>query len=493
MFSSSPQCRRIPSRLLMGLLLAGSVFLLNGCAPIPPEGVTPGLKTVEQYETRDSFKAPQRNWPAEDWWTAYHDSQLDALVEEGLANSPSMTVAAARFRHAQAMTGVAASALYPQAYGEAQAGTQKISQNYSLPPQFAPHGTHGFGSMGLDFNWELDFFGKNRSALEAAISAEEAAAADFAQARLMIASAIAVEYGELAHLFYTKDTVSSIMKVRRQNLSLFNLRYQHGLDTLTAVKQAEARLAESEQELIAIDERIGLQRNRLAALMGAGPDRGLAINRPVLNLKAGYSLPAELKMSLLGRRPDITAARLRVESMVSRIEHQKAEFYPDVNLTAFIGYQAGISKIFKSGSDYYGIAPAINLPIFTAGRLSAQLEGVRAEYAEAVGLYNQTLTNALQEISDAVVSQRQLVAQLEKNRLAVDAAREAHRLVQNRYKGGLANYLAVLSAEETLLQTLRTQADLRARVYTLDVAMVKALGGGYEKPVTADRPTTEKH
>ncbi|MBS7328837.1 MAG: hypothetical protein KIG68_08865 [Oxalobacter sp.] len=118
----------------MGLLLAGSVFLLNGCAPIPPEGVTPGLKTVEQYETRDSFKAPQRNWPAEDWWTAYHDSQLDALVEEGLANSPSMTVAAARFRHAQAMTGVAASALYPQAYGEAQAGTQKISQNYSLPP-----------------------------------------------------------------------------------------------------------------------------------------------------------------------------------------------------------------------------------------------------------------------------------------------------------------------------------------------------------------------
>ncbi len=493
MFPSDFRHWCIPSRLLMMSALISGIVLLNGCAPIPPKGMTPELKTVDQYETQTSFQAPQQDWPTGNWWENYHDAQLDSLIAEGLANSPSITVAAARFRHAQAMTGVAGSALYPQVYGEAQAGTQKISQNYTIPPQFAPHGTHGFASMGLDFNWELDFFGKNRAALEAAISTEEAAAADFAQARLMIATSIAVEYGELAHLFYTKDTVSSIMKIRQQNLSLFRQRHQHGLDTLTAVKQAEARLAESETELLAIDERIGLQRNKLAALMGAGPDRGLAVSRPALDLKAGYSLPAELKMSLLGRRPDIAAARLRVESMVSQIERQKAEFYPDVNLSAFIGYQAGIAKVFKSGSDYYGVVPAINLPIFTAGRLSAQLEGVRAGYAEAVGLYNQTLTNAFQEISDALVSQRQLVAQLEKNRLAVDAAREAHRLVHNRYKGGLANYLAVLSAEETLLQTLRVQADLRAKIFIMDVAMVKALGGGYEKPPTVDRPDAEKY
>lgn len=450
------------------------------------------LKAIDQYSTEASFNAPQREWPSEDWWTNYHDEQLDAFISEALANSPSLTVAAARLRHAQAMTGVVASVLYPQIYGEAQAGVQKLSKNYSLPPQFVPHGTHGFGSMGLDFSWELDFFGKNRAALEAATSAEEAAAADFAQARLMIASSVAAAYGELAHLFYTRDTVSSIVRVRKQNLSLFQQRHQHGLDTLTAVRQAEARLAEAETELVSVDERIGLQRNQLASLMGAGPDRGLAISRPVLDLKAGYSLPAELKLSLLGRRPDIAAARLRVESMVSQIERQKAEFYPDVNLSAFIGYQAAIAKVFKSGSDYYGVAPAISLPIFTAGRLSAQLEGVRAEYAEAVGVYNQTLANALQEISDAVLSQRKLIAQLEQNRLAVDAAREAHRLVQGRYRGGLANYLEVLSAEETLLQALRIQADLRARIYLLDVAMVKALGGGYEKPVTSERPVEEK-
>ncbi len=466
--------------------------MLSACAPIPTQGTTPELKSIEQYETQRAFKAPERNWPDEHWWENYHDAQLNTLIAEGLESSPSMTIAAARLRQAMAMTGVAESALYPQLYGHAEGGSQKVSKNYSLPPMFVPDKEHGFASLGLDFSWELDFFGKNRAALAAATSAEEAAAADFAQARLMIASAIAAEYGELAHLFYVKDTTSSMVTVRKQNLSLFQKRHQHGLDTLTAVKQAEARLAEAEQQLISVDERIGLQRNRLAALMGAGPDRGLAIKRPSLNLRAGYSLPAELEMSLLGRRPDIAAARLRVESMVSQIERQKAEFYPNVNLSAFIGYQGTIAKVLKSGSDYYGIAPAINLPIFTAGRLSAQLEGVRAQYAEAVGAYNQTLTNALQEISDAVVSQRKLVDQLAKNREGVAAAHDAFRLVQQRYRGGLANYLQVLSAEETWLQTLRVQDDLRARIYLLDVAMVKALGGGYEKPATAERPVTEQ-
>ncbi len=493
MFLSHHRSWRLPRRLVFCLAAVGCLSLLSACAPIPTKGTTPELKSIEQYGTQDSFKAPERNWPTENWWENYHDAQLNTLIAEGLESSPSMTIAAARLRQAQAMTGVAESALYPQLYGHVEGGSQKVSKNYSLPPMFVPDVSHGFASMGLDFNWELDFFGKNRAALAAATSAEEAAAADFAQARLMIASAIAAEYGELAHLFYVKDTVSSIVDVRRQNLSLFQKRHQHGLDTLTAVKQAEALLAESEQQLVAVDEQIGLQRNRLAALMGAGPDRGLAIERPALNLKAGYSLPAELEMSLLGRRPDITAARLRVESMVSQIERQKAEFYPNVNLSAFIGYQGAIAKVLKNGSDYYGAVPAINLPIFTAGRLSAQLEGVRAEYAEAVGTYNQTLTNALQEISDAVISQRKLVAQLEKNQAGVDAAREAHRLVQKRYRGGLANYLQVLSAEETLLQTLRAQDDLRARIYLLDVAMVKALGGGYEKPATAERPVKEQN
>lgn len=482
----------ISARIATLSTLICSIPFLSGCAPIPPKGITPEIKSIDQYDTQQSFAVQKRNWPTTNWWENYHDDQLNTLIEEGLANSPSLTIAAARLRQAQAMAGITESTLYPQISGNANISSQKFSRNYSMPPQFVPNGTHGLASMGLDFNWEIDFFGKNRASLEAALSEAEASAADFAQARLMIASSIAAEYGELAHLFYTRDTLSSIVNIRRQNQSLFNQRYRHGLDTLTTVKQAQARLAQSEEELTAIDERIGLQRNKLAALMGKGPDRGLSIKRPTLNLTTDYTLPAELKMSLLGRRPDITAARLRVESMVSQIERQKAEFYPDINLSAFIGYQAGISKLFKSGSDYYGVGPAITLPIFTAGRLSAQLEEVRAEYAQAVGLYNQTITNALQEINDTLVSQRYLVEQMEKNHLSVNAAKDALCLTQNRYKGGLTNYLEVLSAEEALLQTLRTQADLRAKVYTLDVAMIKALGGGYEKLHTATRPITEK-
>ena len=150
--------------------------------------------------------------------------------------------------------------------------------------------------------------------------------------------------------------------------------------------------------------------------------------------------------------------------------------------------------MFKSGSDFGGIGPAISLPVFTGGRLSAQLEGARAEHDEAIGLYNQTVTRALQEVGDAALSQKKLIQQLEKIGMAAESAREAHRLIQNRYQGGLANYLEVLAAEEALLNTLRTQSDLQSQVFVLDVALVKALGGGYRMQELAGKtqPATGK-
>lgn len=193
-------------------------------------------------------------------------------------------------------------------------------------------------------------------------------------------------------------------------------RNRHGLENLASVERAKSLLARTEEESLALDKQIGLQRNKLAALMGAGPDRGLSITRPQLHLTATYALPAELPMNLLGRRPDIVAARLQVEAATSMIEKQKAEFYPNVNLSAFLGYHAlDLDKVLKSGSDFGGIGPAISLPIFTGGRLSAELEEVRAGRDEAVGIYNQTVSVALQEVGDAILNQKQLILQLEKS------------------------------------------------------------------------------
>ena len=475
------------SILIFNLFLAGNVTLLSGCAPIPSNSKSPDMKPLNHYKTSRSFSAPKRNWPAEKWWNNYHDPQLDKLIEKALHHAPSMTIAAARLRYATSITQFVDSGLKPQVSMDASGTTQKLSYNYNMPAYMTPNGTHGYGSLALNFNWELDFWGKNRAALMAATSEQEAATADMAQAHLILATSVASEYGELARLHASRNTVFSITNVRKKNLELLEKRYDFGLETQASIKQAKVLLAGTEEELLSLDKQIGLQRNKLAALIGAGPDCGLEIKAPKLNLAVSIALPPELQLDLLGRRPDIVAARLRVESTTRSIEKQKAEFYPNINLAAFIGYQSmGLDKVFKSGSDFGGVGPGISLPIFTGGRLSAQLESARAKHDEAIGIYNQTVTTALQEVSDAVLSQKMLAQQLEKIGTAVKSAHEAHHLIRNRYQGGLANYLDVLVAEENLLNTLKTQSDLQSQIFILDIALIKALGGGYKMPVSSN-------
>ena len=168
-----------------------------------------------------------------------------------------------------------------------------------------------------------------------------------------------------------------------------------------------------------------------------------------------------------------------VEAQLERIAQKKAEFYPNVNLVAFLGVQAlGINQLDQGGSRVGSVGPAISLPIFTAGRLTGELRGTEASYEEAVANYQRTLTNALQEVANAGLSQQALSAQLQKGQEAVNAAAEAHRVARNRYEGGLANHLEVLYAEDGLLSSQRQLAILQSRAFMLDVALKRALGGG---------------
>jgi len=217
-------------------------------------------------------------------------------------------------------------------------------------------------------------------------------------------------------------------------------------------------------------------------LLGAGPDRGIAIERPAINLNRSIGLPSELAADLLGRRPDIVAARLRTEAQLKRIDQKKAEFYPNVNLAGFIGLQSlGLNLLSKSDSTTGSIGPAISLPIFTGGRLSGELRGSVATYEESVANYNQTVTQALQQVANAALSQKSLGGRLSKSEEAVAAASEAYRIASNRYEGRLSSYLEVLSAEDAMLNNLRILTDLRSRAFTLDVALMHALGGGYNE------------
>ncbi|MEO9385886.1 efflux transporter outer membrane subunit, partial [Chromobacterium phragmitis] len=208
----------------------------------------------------------------------------------------------------------------------------------------------------------------------------------------------------------------------------------------------------------------------------------LAIARPATGLFREQRLPAALAAELLGRRPDLSAARLRAEAAAKRIDAAQAQFYPNINLTAFVGAQSlGLDLFAKSGSGIAGIGPAINLPLFRGGQLQGQYRAARGDYDAAVASYDATLSQALREVADAVASQAALTPQLLQRQDALTAADEAYRVSQNRFDGGLANYLDVLTAEDSVIAARRGLANLQARRFSLDVALVKALGGGYQQ------------
>jgi NodT family efflux transporter outer membrane factor (OMF) lipoprotein len=473
----------IGQRQVLTVLVVASFTAVSGCAMIPDLGQAPAIKPIEQMDSAKTLTAPVVAWPGDQWWRAYKDPQLDALIEDALRDSPDLAIALARMRGAGAVVQGARSSLFPEVTGTAAFTEEKQSYNYLMPRAAVPQDWNDYGRATLNLSWELDFWGKNRAALAAATSEQQAAQAEVAQARLILSTSVASAYAELLHLFTVRDSAEAALALRTNTTGLICQRHEQGLENLASLRQMEARQAMAQAELLAVDERIALQSNAIAALLGAGPDRGLALTRPTARIAGAAGLPSNLALDLLGRRPDIVAARLRTEAAARRIDQRKAGFYPSVNLMAFAGVHAlGIDNLSQSGSDVGSIGPAISLPIFNTERLQGQLRGARAEYDAAVASYHGTLSNALREVADAVTSRKALDGELAASRAAVDAAAEAHHIVNRRYEGELATYLDVLTAEDALVSAQRALADIETRALVLDVDLVRALGGGFKEP-----------
>lgn len=475
---------------VLGLTLA---CLLTACAPMPALGPVADARLPESFQSTESFKAPEVAWPADRWWEKYGDTQLTQLIEEALKDAPDLKIAQARLRRAEAQSQSVGSVLYPQLAGNATVFGQELSNNYIVPPSYNPQGWRSYGQATLNFNWEIDFWGKNRSALAAAVSESQARRAEVAQSRLILTTSIARSYADLVRLFADRATAEKALEIRTKTWALFNERQQQGLENAGAVSQAAGKKLLSENDLVQIEIRIAETRNRLAALVGAGPDRGLSITPQQTVLQARYALPPEIGINLIGRRPDIVASRWQAEAGQSRIEQRKAMFYPNVNIAALVGVQSmGINRLVESGSYMSNAGPAIYLPIFLGGKLRADLAAARAEHDENVANYERTLIQALNEVADAAAGLQQLQKQVSLADQSVAAQSRGVQVAVNRYRGGLANYLDVLVAEDELLIGWRVQTDVRSRAFILDVALIKALGGGYRTDAAADRREDKK-
>lgn len=461
-------------------LTTAAAAALSACASVPDLGAAPQPKPAAAYAVNQSFAAPATAWPSDRWWAAYGDPQLSELIDEALFGSPDLAKAQARVRQAQAYAQMTGSALGPHVAAVGSVAQTKQSYNNGVPKAAVPHGWNDTGMAGVSLDWQLDFFGKNRALLAAATSEADAAQAEAAAARLTLSTAIAGAYADLTQLYADRDAAQEAVRIRTDSEALIAARRRQGLETMAAQERAHSARASTEAELAALDEALGLTRNRLAALMGQGPDRGLAIARPAPGAIRAFGLPQNLQAELIGRRPDVVAARLTAEAAGKRIKAAQADFYPNVNLTAFLGVQSlGLDMLAKSGSSVGSFGPAVSLPIFDSGRLQGSYRGARAEYDAAVATYDQTLTRALQEVADSAVSARALEARMTKSREALTASQAAYELARQRYARGLGTYLEVLSAEDALVANRRAVADLETRAFTLDIALVRALGGGF--------------
>jgi NodT family efflux transporter outer membrane factor (OMF) lipoprotein len=471
------------SRSAFSLACALSAASLAGCAAVPDLGPKPVPRAADSIAASRSLPGGADAWPVEGWWSAYGDPQLVALIAEGLKGSPDMAAAAARFVRAQGMAQQAGAALLPSIDARGSVTEDRQSLNMGYPDafkEFLPKGWNDHGLASLSANFDIDLWGKNRAALAAATSERETARIDMAQARLSLTTGIADAYADLARLYAERDIAQGALDIRAATGKLVTDRVRSGLDTRGDQRQADAGISSARAQLAAADEQIALRRNQIAALVGAGPDRALAIARPALPAMGVRGLPADVTTELVARRPDVAAALARTQAAASRIKVARADFFPAINISALIGVQSlGLDLLAKKDSIYGSAGPAISLPIFHGGALAGQYRGARGAYDEAVADYDRTVLGAYRDVADAVTSQKALEGRLADARAALTASEDSYRIAQLRYKGGLSTYLDVLTVEERLLSARQAVAELETRAFALDIALIRALGGGF--------------
>jgi len=460
-------------RARMGALAAA--VLLAGCADMK------GIEPHASMRTGESVGLSASGGPSvalsTEWWRDFGDENLNRLEAQALAGNPNLKVAQARLAKAQAAAEGARSSLLPQVGAEANSQRQQFSANNIYPPPIGGS-TLTLNTLQLNGSWELDFFGKNRAALDATLSAAQAAQADAQAARILLSTNVARTYFQLARIDDQLVVARRTAAQREESLRLVNDRVRAGLDTQLELRQSEGAIPEARQQVEALQEQAEITRHALAALTGAGNQPVEA--QPAVAAVKPIALPSQLPANLLGQRADIAAARARVEAAGYDVKNAQAQFYPNVNLTAFIGLSSiGFPKLFSLGSEQWGIGPAIHLPIFEGGRLRANLRGKTADMDAAIESYNAAVLDAIRDTADQLTSARSIARQQAEQRQAQQAAEAAYDLATQQYKAGLGTYLNVLAAETAVLNQRRLAVDLAARALDNQVALIHALGGGY--------------
>lgn len=464
---------------------------LCGCASVPNHDLAQVSNSISLTSIAESALAGQEfemgQWSSDKWWESFNDHQLNELIEIALKDSPTLKEAEAKVQFAEQMAKKQKSSLFPKLDMNYEEQWQYFSKNgfvrsfYPAVPGVDVPATVNQIDLTLNFSYEFDFWGKNRKRFQAALGEMRTSAAEKAQAELILTTMIAQTYFQLQANLAAHAILKDRLAQRSNLYELTLSRLVWGVDPDFPVLDSEKNVYLVEQMLIAMEREIAFNQNQIKMLIGQGPDS------PDLRLPLSasfdkpFALPVDLSIDLLARRPDLQAQIWRVESAAKEIGVAKAEFYPNVNLSAFAGLESlAFNDFFNWSSHMGGLEPALHLPIFTGGRLRANLRSKVACYNEAVFAYNDLLLQAAKDVADQLVLLRTKYLELDIQISTLDVAIDQYRLKQLRFEKGISNYLTVLDTEEEVLNQRLSTVNLRRDYLLAVLKVIKAFGGGYE-------------
>jgi multidrug efflux system outer membrane protein len=422
------------------------------------------------------------------WFELFQDDALRELIQTALIQNYDLEIAAARVLQAQAQVGIVRSQMFPMISGSGSGQTNRIAQNAStgLPPGINPVAT--FGTLSLGMTWEIDVWGRIRRLTESA-RAEFLSSQDAQRAVLITVIAdVATAYFQLRALDLQLEISRRTIEARERGLRLTRTQRDLGSGTGLDVAQAEDLLYSARATLRDIERQIGQTEDLLSLLLARDPGdiiRGRTINAAMQNLPS--IIPAGLPSALLERRPDIRAAEQNLVAANATIGAAKALYFPQISLTGLLGLQSDTFKeFFKKSSWVYNLGSTAVVPIFTAGRISSQVDQARGQTQEALAAYQKTVRVALTEVSDSLIDFTKRREQRVEQEALVAARERSVNLSQLRYRGGLDSYLQVLDAETRLFSGQLDLADLKRDELVAIVRLYRALGGGWEGVMTAN-------
>lgn len=483
-------------------LLVSAVLSATGCAWIP-KGDPPAayLEPPELKETLAEVANRLQQWPEDRWWEQFKNPELNELMATALRDNPGLKAASARLREAEGLVKVEGARLLPFLEADASLTYERISQHgvfAALNPEVAGARILLGVINPLSFRYEFDFWGKNRATLEAALGQAGAEEAEKAEVRLRLTAGIARAYFRGHALSRQLALARHIVELRRNLRQLAETRYKLGLDNDLAVKQAIADYEAAVKRQAGVRDQLDVQRHLLARLAGKGPDEaGHLFTHSESVIPQQIPAPEHLSIGLLVHRPDLAAALYRADSAARMVKVAKTQFYPTIDLTAFVGFNAltltkGADKLanflFSGQSFSYGIAPGFRLPWFEGGRLRGELAVHRAEYDAAVELYNDTLLGALREVADSLSAWQATREMLDSHTRLVASLSADWRLAKVRLVAGLDDDREVLRHRYPVLEQEYALRALESDQLVAAVDLIEALGGGYHNPDIAQRP-----